>query len=75
MLPRQAFTSAYTVIVECNHTFAVYFGGRFAYMVNLSDLGQQYLENFNADVAHHNTASCRSAETKYGIARIEPDLS
>lgn len=30
----QAITSAYTVVIECSETYAVYFGGQFAYSIS-----------------------------------------
>jgi len=50
----QAITTAYTIVVECISEYAVYFGGRFAYLITqpnekfFEDVAAQQL----ADVAH-----------------------
>lgn len=64
----QAFTSAYTVVVSCDMAgaAAVYFGGRFAYLVEHA----RQNEAFRQDVAGHSMADCRAAG-RYGPASDE----
>ena len=59
----QAFTSAYTVVVSCAMAgaAAVYFGGRFAYLVG--DAHQN--ESFRQDVANHRMVDCSKAGERY----------
>lgn len=61
----QAFTSAYTMIVSCDlaEAAAVYFGGRFAYLV---EHARQNAE-FRQDIASQNMAECREAWKRYAL--------
>lgn len=59
----QAITSAYTVVVSCDlvGAAAVYFGGRFAYLV---EHARQNAE-FRQDIANQNMVECRGAGKRY----------
>lgn len=59
----QAFTSAYTVIVSCDRAVAsaVYFGGRFAYLVEHA----RQNHDFKRDIANQTMADCGTAGRRY----------
>lgn len=59
----QAFTNAYTVIVSCDRAAAsaVYFGGRFAYLVEHHRQNAAYRQ----DVANQSMADCAGAPRRY----------
>lgn len=63
----QAFTDAYTVVISCVRTgaCAVYFGGRFAYMVPERTSNEQ-ARCFRDHYATHNLAACSAAPELYG---------
>ena len=56
-----AMTTAYTVVLECQHTseFLVYFGGSFCYKVNRRSAN---IEQFVEDCKNHCLASKRQSE-------------
>jgi hypothetical protein len=58
-----AITPAYTVIVSCDrsHASAVYFGGRFAYLVEYANQNTEY----RVDVANHLMADRAKAALRY----------
>lgn len=60
-----AITPAYTVVIQGPaRDFAVYWHGRFAYLVPAESAGRaQFLE----DVAARRTANCRNAVTRYAL--------
>lgn len=66
----QAITSAYTVVVECVRTGfrAVYFGGRFAYLVPARPADEQ-ARCFQEHLAAQNLVECSKASKAYGEAR------
>ena len=55
----QSFTTAYTVIIGCSHTYdyCVYFGGRFAYRLDLTKCD---IEIIRKDITVQNMAEVRS---------------
>ena len=61
-----AITTAYTVVVNHNRLYCVYFGcSRLAYRVDLSEISNNGHENFLADVKDYILADCRTAATRY----------
>ena len=64
----QAITSAYTVVVECVRTGcqAVYFGGRFAYLVKARPTDEQ-VRCFRAHLAAQNLVERDKAPKAYGV--------
>jgi hypothetical protein len=61
-----AMTPAYTVIVQGpRRDLAVYWGGRFAYLIPSSISGEQ-LKNWVADIEHRKTVPKSEAEARYG---------
>lgn len=54
----QAFTTAYTVVVFCLDTgeYAVYHGGRFAYMIVRESRSKEGFTRFKEDLADYNLA-------------------
>lgn len=63
----QAITGAYTVIVECHRTGnrAVYFGGRFAYLVP-AQLTAEQSRCFRGHLVAQNLVECSQATKAYG---------
>lgn len=59
----QAITSAYTVVASCSVAggAAVYFGGRFAYLVEHARQNQAFRE----DVTNQRMADCAGAKARY----------
>lgn len=72
-------TTAYTVIVEHNGVFAVYFGGRFAYLVmEVLPSGADNSEGmkaFSRDVVSKSMATCADAVRRYQAIRMRTDAS
>ena len=56
-----AMTSAYTVIVTYANHNAVYFSGRLAYVVDLSNKSQAGIERWQLDLARHDMAEVSKA--------------
>ena len=62
----QAFTPAYTVIITHDMSnYCVYFGGRFAYRVNLPEVTAKGLKNFRDDMAQHRMDDVNSSYIRY----------
>lgn len=60
-----AMTTAYTVVLTVHGTeFAVYFGGRFAYLVSTTEA--LLYAKFQADLAANSLASVAAAGARYG---------
>lgn len=58
-----AITTAQTTVIVCQNHYAVYFGGRLAYMIECKSFGE--LEQFSKDLQGHGLASCREAMSRY----------
>lgn len=72
----QAFTSAYTCVIRAadDGSLAVYWRGRFAYLVRPGEQSDEQAQNLANDLAQQHTASRAEAAARYG-ARIEPDAA
>lgn len=72
-------TPAYTVIVVHQGAHAVYFGGRFAYLVMEDHAGASRTDPgwkaFKADVANESLVGCLNAVDKYQAIRYRGDAS
>lgn len=55
----QAITDAYTIILECNGVYRVYFGGRFAYSISKPNA------NFFEDMRQHKMEAVKEAFALY----------
>lgn len=55
----QAITQAYSIVIECNGEYAVYFGSQFAYLVKGSK------QAFFEDIRNMQLASVMHAATRY----------
>jgi hypothetical protein len=61
-----AMTSSYTVVVQCENTACVYFGGdRLAYRVWLDKISSVGRENYFTDLQFHNMASVDKSIVRY----------
>lgn len=61
-----SITSAYTVVVTDHNISCVYFGhAQLAYRVNHNQLTAEGRENWRADLAAHNMASCQKSVSRY----------
>ena len=63
----QAFTSAYTVVIEGpGGERAIYWQGRFAYSIDVSTVSKKQAAAFEEDLAQGVTASVMEAVVRYG---------
>lgn len=64
-----SITTAYTVVIQHERHFAVYFHGRFAYRIEVNGSTTEFV----ADVANKRVASRRDAAKRYGAIHGERD--
>lgn len=75
----EELSSAYTVIVEHNGVFAVYFGAKFAYLVmEVLPSGADNAEGmraFSKDIISKTMASCADAAKRYQAIRLRSEAT